>query len=392
MNEHILSMPVSEMTSLNFECECGKRHSIDIGDIIIDRGVSDRVYEVAKKHMSKKTLLVADCHTWEVLGEKVYQQLTDKGCEVRTLVFPDKHLFPNNTTLGELLIEASDEADPISLMIAVGSGTLNDVTRYISGRLGLPYIIVGTAPSMDGYAGNSSPIICRNNKISFFSHYPDAIIADTDIMAAAPEIMIAAGFGDVVGKYVSLADWRLGKIHVNETHCEFISRFMGSAVEKCVANVEGVAAKAPEAIKTQVEVLCLSGLAMGLATVTRPASGSEHQMTHFCDLDCIANGRDYPLHGNTVGVATIATLRMYEMAREDGLTDIMTPSVDEMIGYYKLLNAPTRPEQIGLSRELWHRALMEAKDLRDRMGILRLSHERGRLAYYADIITKEMCD
>jgi len=393
MNEHILTMPVSEMTGLDFMCECGNRHSVDIGEIIIERGASDKVLEVARKYMKdNNVMVVADCHTWEVLGEKVTAQLTDGGVNVRTLVFPDKHLFPNANTIGHLLIEASDESQPVSLMIAVGSGTLNDVTRLVSGRLGLPYIIVGTAPSMDGYAGNSSPTICRGNKISFYSHYPSAIIADTDIMAQAPEIMISAGFGDVVGKYVALADWILGRDYLDEYYCPFLAKFMANAVEKCVASIDGVAARDPEAIKGQLEALCLAGLAMGLGNTTRPASGSEHQMTHFCDLDCIANGRDYPLHGNTVGVSTIATLRIFELARADGLTDLWTPAVKDVIGLYEKINAPTRPEQLNLSNELWRRAIMEAKDLRDRMGILRLCHEKGKLEEYCDIVMKEMCD
>lgn len=387
---NILTTPLSQLTDVTFDCECGKTHSIKIGSLLIGDGVSSKVAEAAEKYLPGPILVVCDIHTDAVLGNKVAEDLKAAGAKVDKLVFEAEHLHPDATTLGRLLIEASDETKNYNLLIAVGSGTLNDVTRLVSGRLEKPYFIVGTAPSMDGYAGYSSPIVCRGSKISFYSHYADAIVADTAIMAQAPSKMMAAGLGDILGKYVSLADWKLGHDLKDEYRCELISQFMGNAVEKCAASVDGLAARSPEATQSMAEALILSGMAMGLAGVTRPASGCEHHMTHFCDIELIGAGMDYPLHGNSVGISAIAMLRFYEFARRDGLTDIMTPPAEHVRDLIKKINGPVKPCEIGISDELFRRAMMEAMYLRPQYSMLKHVAAHGKLEEYTEAVMEEM--
>lgn len=391
MDPTILKRPIDELTQISFHCDCGHDHSIKIGRLLVGSGVSARVAEVAEPYKACRVLVVADVNTYAVLGEKVLHQLEDAGFAADAYVFPDHHLHPDAAALGRLFIEASDETKHYGLLIAVGSGVLNDTTRLVSGRLGLPYFIVGTAPSMDGYAGSSSPIVCRDTKMSFYSHYADAIIADTDIMAAAPTKMIAAGFGDVLGKYTALADWVLGESLKGEYRCAAIADFMQGALDTCAASAEGVANRDPSAIGKLVEALILSGMAMGLAQVTRPASGCEHHIAHYCDIDAVANGRDYPLHGATVGVAEIAMLRFYELARRDGLTDIETPSVAEVKRLMQMVQAPVTPAEIGISEELWRRAIMDAMNLRPQYSMLKHVAAAGKLEEYTNIVIEEMC-
>lgn len=392
MDHEILRRPLAELTDIAFNCACGHDHSIQIGTLTVGPGASKRVAEAAKPYQARRILLVADVHTFDVLGERVLAQLKDAGLAADAYVFPEEHLHPDASAVGRLFIEASDEKADYGLLIAVGSGVLNDITRLVSGRLGLPYFIVCTAPSMDGYAGSSSPIVCRGTKLSFYSHYADAIIADTDVMSRAPREMIAAGFGDVLGKYTALADWELGERERGEYRCALISDFMRGALETCAASAEGVAARDPAAVGRLTEALILSGMAMGLAGVTRPASGCEHHIAHYCDIDAVANGRDYPLHGATVGVAELAMLRFYEFARRDGLTDIETPAADAVRKLLLAVGAPVRPAEIGISTELFRRAILEAMHLRPQYSMLKHVAAAGKLDEYTDAVIKELCD
>ena len=393
MHEKILTMSPKDMTNLSFDCPCGKRHSIRIGELVIDRGASREIVRVARPYAIERpgrTFIVADVHTYEILGRQVEQQLKDAHFDVTSYVFPDEHLHPDAKTLGTLLIEASEF--PTALMIAVGSGSINDITRFVSHRLGIPYIICGTAPSMDGYCGDSSPIICRNNKISFWGNAPAAVVLDTEILAKAPKTMITAGFGDVIGKYIALTDWKLGHDKAGEYYCPVIARLMANAVEKCVASIDGVVNRDPDAMKDLAEALCLAGMCMTLATVTRPASGSEHNMTHCFDLDKITRGLDYPLHGNTVGMCTIAMARFYEMAVADGYVDYKLPSHDEILDMITRVGGPTKPQELDIDRETFRHVMMTAKDLRPRYAILKHAYLNGFLEKYVDKIVAEYYD
>ncbi|MEA4824614.1 MAG: sn-glycerol-1-phosphate dehydrogenase [Clostridiaceae bacterium] len=393
MERKILHMSPSDMTNLSYDCSCGRHHAIRIGELIVDRGASKEIVRVARPYAAERpgrTFIVADTHTYDILGKSVEAQLGDAYFDVTSYVFPDHHLVPNAQTLGTLLIEASET--PTALMIAVGSGTINDITRYVSHRLGIPYIIVGTAPSMDGYAGDSSPIVCRNNKVSFWGNYASAILLDTDILAGAPHTMLTAGFGDIIGKYIALTDWKLARDVKGEYYCDSIAELMFGALNKTVASIDGVNARDPEAMKSLGEALCLAGMSMGLSGVTRPASGSEHHMTHCFDIDKITRGLDYPLHGNTVGMCSIVMARFYEMAIADGYVSYELPSRAQIQSLIERVGGPVHPREFDIDRETFHRVLMTAKDLRPRYAILKYADEKGFLARYADQITAEYYD
>lgn len=392
MSLDILHTPIEKLTQTDFECECGHRHTIRIGTIDIGPEASAHVPALAAPYFAKgPVLVVCDCHTYEVLGRKVTEDLIAAGAQTDCYVFPEQHLHPDAFALGRLFLEASDETKNYALLIAVGSGTLNDITRLVSGRLGLPYFIVGTAPSMDGYAGNSSPIVCRDTKMSFYSHYADAIVADTTILSQAPSLMLAAGLGDVLGKYVSLADWKLGADLKNEYRCEKISQFMANAVEKCAASAADAAKRDPQAVGAMMEALVLAGMSMGLAGVTRPASGCEHHITHYMDVHLIRAGLDYPLHGNSVGVSAIAMLRFYELARRDGLTKLETPPPAFVADKIRAVGGPTDPAGLGVTPELFREALLNAMNLRPQYSMLKHVAAAGKLEEYTDIVMKEMC-
>ena len=125
--------------------------------------------------------------------------------------------------------------------------------------------------------------------------------------------MILAGVGDILGKYTSLCDWQLGRIINGEYYCEAIVGFVRGLIKKCIKSTAGIKNREDEAIQNIIEGLVLSGIAMGYAGNSRPASGSEHHIAHFWEMMFLLKGKEATLHGERVGVAEIAVLKLYEM-------------------------------------------------------------------------------
>ena len=186
----------------NMDCTCGKEHKTNLKIVDIDKDAVSRL----PKHVKA---LVADINTWAAAGELAAKKLDAAGISYKKYIFDDKELIPDEKTLGSLLMAFPRECDVI---IAVGSGTLNDLCKFSSFQLGLDYMVFATAPSMDGFVSIGAALITNYVKTTYQAHVPLAVIGDTDILAAAPMEMITAGLGDILGKYTCLLDWKMAHI------------------------------------------------------------------------------------------------------------------------------------------------------------------------------------
>lgn len=263
-------------------------------------------------------LLVADEKTLEVAGQAVIDSLKDAGVSVSLyLVEPaaGESVPVANDAKVELLrahLTRAGQAAPPVAVVAVGAGTVNDIAKMATFQAGIPYAVVGTAPSMNGYTSAIAAILSEGVKVTLPCHAPVACLADLDVMAQAPYRMIASGFGDLISKPVSNADWRLS------------FRLLGShyspetikLVEQGFALLEGIAPRLrerdPEAVGRLTGTLCVSGLAMAVAGSSAPASGGEHLISHYIDMTHFAFGQPHDFHGCQVGVGTITTAALYE--------------------------------------------------------------------------------
>jgi glycerol-1-phosphate dehydrogenase [NAD(P)+] len=207
-------------------CPCGKAHKCDIEKIIIKK---DAIKELKRLLSSySNILLVADTNTYEICGERVKAILGDAVKD--ELIYPGVPLLvPDENAIKALNDSVKSETD---IIIAVGSGVINDLCKLISYRRSRPYCIVATAPSMDGYASSVSAVIEGNMKITYAAHSPKFIIADLDVLKNAPYEMIQAGFGDTIGKYSALNDWLLSKIVNGEYFCETVYDMVYSVLQK----------------------------------------------------------------------------------------------------------------------------------------------------------------
>lgn len=382
----LIDLAPANFAGLSYPCSCGRTHSVDIKKILIESGCIVKLPEVIRELGGSRAFMIADNNTYAVAGERVEVLLAEAGIPCNSRVFrSEKPLVPNEYVAGSAVAHMNMEDD---IIIAVGSGSLNDTARLLSSRTNRPYIIVATAPSMDGYASTVSPLILDGMKITLPAVYPAAIIADTSIMKDAPMTMLTAGFGDIIGKYTALADWRLARDINGEYYCDEVVALVERAVERCVENAEGLRKHDEEAVRRVTEALILSGIAIGLVGVSRPASGSEHHFSHYWEVDALSHGEEHPLHGNSVGVGAVISASLYEMAEQYLPDGFVLPDKEHIIACQRAANACADPKELGITKELFHRSVLHAMEIRERYTILRFLDKKGLLEKFADVLTE----
>ncbi len=336
------------------DCPCGKKHTFVTKVVEISSGATRRAGSVlTNAGFPKKVLLVADCNTIAVAeAEGLSESLTAAGFSIKRLIYENMK-YARVEQVREVMALAAD----VDGIISVGTGSLNDICRVSSYELKKMFCIFATAPSMDGFASDTAPIIENNFKVSWKAEQPAVIIADTKILAKAPAELKAAGFGDMVAKYIGILDWRVAHLLIDEYYCEAVANITMTAVAKMVALADKVTSEDEEAAGAIMEALVLSGLAMKLATSSRPASGAEHVVSHYWECYKLARGIWPEFHGKKVGVATVLVNRIYRNLA-DRLTEI-EPTADptdwdevyshftpEQVPDVKKLNTPTITDKI----------------------------------------------
>ena len=253
--------------------------------------------------------LVADHNTWRVLGQRTAEALAGGNIDVHTILLAGGEVTPDEQSIVEVLRAAGREQ---RLYLAVGSGTITDITRFASHRTGNDFISLPTAPSVDAYTSTGSSLILRGLKQSVYSQAPIAVFADLDTLCGAPQPMIAAGFGDVVAKYTSVADWKLSALLWDGPYSEPVARRMEAARDRCMAQAEQVGAAEPEGIRDLIDALIEAGLCMLAFGGSQPAGQSEHYISHYLEMKLVREGRPPVLHGAKTGMATTIVARYYE--------------------------------------------------------------------------------
>lgn len=291
------------------QCECGKIHCVDIDDILIGKGVINRLPEMIGKYNAKKPFLLADCNTFSAAGELICKMLDDKSIPYTKYVFQSKQLEPNEEAVGSAVMHFDASCD---LIIGIGSGVINDIGKILSNITGKKYIVVGTAPSMDGYASATSSMNMDGLKVSLNSRAADVIIGDTDILKTAPLHMLKSGIGDMLAKYISIAEWRIAHLITGEYYCEQVADLIRKALAKCVDNAEGLMNREDQAIEAVFDGLVIGGIAMAYAGVSRPASGVEHYFSHIWDMRGLEFGTQVDLHGIQCAMGTWQAVRLYK--------------------------------------------------------------------------------
>ena len=297
-----------------FECECGIRHQAPIRFIRVGAGAVQAIPEALRAINAHKPFIVCDLNTKDAAWSFVEPVLKANNIDY-TLYCLNTHerLEPNEQVMGAIAFAFDKSCD---VALALGSGVINDNCKIIAHIAGIPSMVVGTAPSMDGYASNSSCMIIDGVKVSLYDGMPEAIIADTDIMKDAPMRMLQAGLGDMLAKYIAICEWRIAALVNGDHYCEKIARLMRRSLQKVASAADRLTERDPEVVANIVDGLILSGIAMCFNTNSRPASGLEHYFSHVWEMQGLERGIQSDLHGIQVGVGCYLTFKLYEKIRK----------------------------------------------------------------------------
>ncbi len=305
-------------------CACGKTHSPIDCEVVIGKGVISKLPELVFGFGGKKAFVLSDKNTYAAAGDAVCAILSGAGIAYSSYSFPDEHLEPDEHAVGAAIMHYDASCD---IIIGVGSGVINDIGKLVSVVTGKKYIIVATAPSMDGYASASSSMNCGGLKVSLSTRSADAVVGDIDILKNAPLHMLKSGIGDMLAKYISLGEWRIANLITGEYYCERVAELVREALRRCVDNAAGLLERDERAVEAVFEGLVIGGVAMAYAGVSRPASGVEHYFSHVWDMRAVEFGTPMDLHGIQCGIGTLYAARVYDKLRA------VTPDREKAVAY-----------------------------------------------------------
>ena len=334
------------------------------------------------KVSGKKVALMYDANT-KPYAKSLEKDLLLHNVQILTVEYADEELIPTEDKC-EYAYEIAKDADYV---LAVGSGTLNDMAKSVATRLSMESGVLATAASMDGYCSKGAALMRGDFKVTDEVNAPADILIDLEIVRNAPKIMTAAGFGDIIGKYTCLADWKMSHAVKGERIHEEAFALMEQARAECVGAFEGLMHYEGEAVAKLMNALITAGLSMAMCGNSRPASGSEHHQSHFLEMDFVRRNERVPLHGLKVAIGTLVSLELYHYLRKNrisfqGAEEVYKivedlPSVDEIKEMLVKMGCPVRFSEIGVRKETMEEMLEKAHTVRDRYTVLTLVHELG---------------
>jgi glycerol-1-phosphate dehydrogenase [NAD(P)+] len=256
-------------------------------------------------------VLVADDNTWRAAGQRAEQALASAGLmQAEPIVLSEMpRVKPSADTARGIAGRLQEQG---ALPVAVGSGVINDLVKYAAQLAGTPYVSVPTAASMDGYAASGAALREDGFKRTLACAAPVAIVADIDVVAQAPAVMGAWGYGDLVGKLVAGADWILADALGEETLNPGPFAMVQDNLSAWLANPAGVRDRDRTALTGLVRGLVMAGLAMQAHGNSRPASGSDHQFAHLWEMEGLSVDGQPVSHGACVGVGCVSMIAAYE--------------------------------------------------------------------------------
>ena len=292
------------------DCDCGRKHETTISDIRIGSGLVSEVGEILQANgFSENLLLVADKNTMQAAAG-IEDSLTSFCITYK--IFDDLRLATMELVCDlETMIAERDIS-----VVSVGTGSVNDICRLAAARQNKKLCIFATAPSMDGFASYCAPIVSGGFKATYPAKSPEVIIGDTKILASAPTALKSAGFGDMVAKYVGLVDWQISALLTGEYYCEKIASLTRDAVDELMEMADKVTVNDEYTAGKIFEALLKTGIGMSFSQNSRPASGSEHIVSHLIECVQLRDNIIPNYHGDDIGVCTLEVLKFYNALAE----------------------------------------------------------------------------
>jgi glycerol-1-phosphate dehydrogenase [NAD(P)+] len=383
---------------------------------------------VASLGLGRRLAVVSDAATRAVLGERVERALAALGTVLPIVLAGQPHADADTAAY---LGQACASADAL---VAVGSGTINDLCKYAAATDGKPYAVFATAPSMNGYTSTNAAITVDGHKLSLAAAAPAGVFVDLEVLAQAPARMIRAGLGDSLCRSTAQADWLLSHHLLGTPYRHAPFALLAQDESMLLDAPQALFTGDPEAMRALARTLVLSGLGMTICGGSHPASQGEHLISHYVDMFA-PPGRGAFLHGEQVAVATLTMARLQEAVLAGGppqispgavtretlqqlfgattgescwrefapktmsadaaatlsrrlanswsaivadIRAVMLPS-SRLASVMARAGGPATPADIGLSAEFYAAAVRNARYLRDRYTFLDLAADSGHL-------------
>ncbi|MBL6989606.1 MAG: iron-containing alcohol dehydrogenase [Bacteriovoracaceae bacterium] len=333
-----------------FECECGKEHAIATKKIVFSKNANVELVNFLKElSVGNNILMLCDKRTYEAAGASTEQELVKSGFSVKKIIIPDeKGKTPacDDITFDKLMAQIENP----EFMLAVGSGVVSDLTKWLSFEKKCLYATVATAATMNGYtAANVAPAL-KGVKCLLNAHSPMGVFANPDVVSNAPFELTASGLGDAVAKAVSAADWKMNNLIFNEHFCPLCAELIASIEPIYFDNPKDVASQSVKGVKAVFDALIYSGMAMTMIGNSAPASGGEHLFSHTLDMMSKVDGLPHDLHGRQVGLGTVIAASLYEklFSMENVTFTEMPKKIDE--GFWKNMSGAVS-EQYNIKME-----------------------------------------
>ena len=378
--------------------------------------------------------IVSGAATYNALGERVSRALRAVG-PVNEVILDAPHAdMATVRALAPRLKEAHS-------VIAVGTGSINDLTKYATMQNGQRYCVFATAASMNGYTSSTASMTLDSGlKVSLAAQTPAGFFVDLEVCAAAPAWLNAAGFGDCLSRSVAQIDWWMshrmrGTKYLHEPYVIEIPDEI-----RLMEQAGGIARGDIEAVGALFRVLTLCGLGINFTGVSHHGSMGEHQISHY--IDCFA-GQRHPgsTHGQQVGVTVLTMARIqHHFLNSDGPPEIGPTRIDEddmarrmgpevaaqcaglfrkkafdeagaerfnekmrrlwpdlraecldmaiapeqLARYLEAAGGPSTPGALGLDASFYREAVYHAHEMRDRFSFADLARDGGVLRQLAD--------
>ena len=406
----------------------GRAVRIDTRSIVIERALGGAEAElIGRLGLGRRLAVVGDRNTFDALGDRIAHALA-KIARIDSVVLQAP--VADLATVDELRARTG----AAEALVAVGSGTLNDLCKYLAYRTGRPYAVFATAPSMNGYLTATASLARDGVKVSLPARPPVAALFDLDVLRTAPARLIRAGIGDSICRTTAQADWLLGHCLRGAPYSETPYLLQIDEEPHLLSHAAEIVDGDVEGVRALTRLLVLAGLGMVIVGGSQPASMGEHLISHY--IDTMARPRPGSLHGEQVGVATLTVSRMQHAllqaerppevrstrldetamrarygralgeqfiaqlkakapdenaaarmnarlaevwpAMTERLRAVMVPTA-RLYDALKAGGAPTTGEDLGLSPAFYRAAVRHAREIRDRYSILDLAGDAGVL-------------
>lgn len=285
-------------------CVCGREHSMTTRAAVIEAGCLKELDGL----LARYGLRGKRCALY---GENSYRATAGRRPRAeREIVLPSQGLHADENATARVLERLEPDT---RLVLAVGSGTIHDIARYCAHKRGLPFVSIPTAATVDGFCSTVAAMTWRGYKTTLPAAAPVLVAADLDVIRAAPPELIRSGVGDILAKYIALADWKIAHLVTGEYLCPRILDIMRQAVDTVTGSVSGLLEGREEAFQSVTYALVMSGIAMQMMGNSRPASGAEHHISHMIEMGPEALNVAFPaMHGEKTGVGAVLAAREYE--------------------------------------------------------------------------------